>query len=54
MLGQRSRPAPPPSGYKHLSTEQRAKLDAALAATAQGEADAAEGVRTEVPTCFLC
>jgi hypothetical protein len=48
VLGQRSRPAPPPSGYKHLSAEQRAKLDTALAATAQKKADTAEGVRTEV------
>jgi hypothetical protein len=48
VLGQRSRPQPPPSGYKHLSPGQRAKLDAALAATAQSEADTAEGVRTEV------
>lgn len=51
VLGQRSRPRPPPSGYKHLSSEQRAKLDAALAATAEDEADAAEGVRTEVGGC---
>jgi thiamine monophosphate kinase len=53
VLGQRSRPQPPPLGYKHLSPEQRAKLDAALAATAQSAAaDAAEGVRTEVQQCL--
>lgn len=48
MLGQRSRPRPPPSGYRHLTPGQRAKLEAALAQTAEAAADAAEGVRTEV------
>lgn len=48
VLGQRSRPRPPPAGYKHLSPEQRSKLDVALAQSAEAEADAAEGVRTEV------
>lgn len=53
VLGQRSRPRPPPSGYRHLTPGQRAKLEAALAQMSGAAADAAEGVRTEVVEEFM-